>query len=92
MASQELENFVKLVNQDPTLQEQLREAPDQEAGIKLVLQLGSEKGYSFTEADIRDFLAKAQAKQAELSDEELESVVAGGRGVSFGRGNGDDTY
>ena len=77
MASQELENFLKLVNQDPTLQEQLREAPDREAGIKIALQLGSEKGYSFTEADVQNFLAEAQKEARELSDEELESVAGG---------------
>ncbi|MGK7926377.1 MAG: Nif11-like leader peptide family RiPP precursor [Spirulina sp.] len=77
----ELENFFNLVKQDTDLQERLRKASDQEAGIKLALQLGAEKGYSFTETDVRNFWAGAQAqkKQAvKLSEEELESVAAAG--------------
>ncbi|HAC64600.1 MAG TPA: hypothetical protein DCF68_13955 [Cyanothece sp. UBA12306] len=31
----QLEKFLQLVKQDPTLQEQLRKATDEEAGVKL---------------------------------------------------------
>ena len=91
----ELEKFLKLVKQDTTLQERLREVPDEEAGVKLLLELGSEKGYSFTEADFRNFWARVQGemKQAmkllKLSEEELESV-AGGSPVGSGTMSWED--
>ena len=59
----QLENFLKLVKQDTTLQERLKEAPDEKAGVKLLKQLGSEKGRVI--------------ELLNLSEQELESVSGG---------------
>ena len=80
MANQALADFITLVQKDTTLRLQLQDVSDMESGIKRAVQLGAEKGYSFTEADVREYLVKESVSgdnPEELSDESLESIAGG---------------
>jgi Nif11 domain len=48
----DLERFRELVLRDLALQEQLREPADANSFVALVLQLGRERGFAFTESDV----------------------------------------
>ncbi len=48
----DLERFRELVLRDFALQEQLREPADAHSFVALVLQLGRERGFDFTEDDV----------------------------------------
>jgi predicted ribosomally synthesized peptide with nif11-like leader len=52
MAQQDLDRFRELVLEDPALQEQLRQREDVAQFRALVLQLGQERGFDFTEDDV----------------------------------------
>jgi hypothetical protein len=48
----ELEGFRELVHGDLALQDQLREPADAHSFVALVLRLGRERGFDFTEDDV----------------------------------------
>jgi predicted ribosomally synthesized peptide with nif11-like leader len=48
----DLERFRELVLRDPVLQEQLRTPEDVNKFLALVLQLGQERGFDFTQDDV----------------------------------------
>lgn len=51
---------------------------------RLVVKLGAEQGFVFTEADVHQFLESAeQATAAELSDEQLAEVAAGALSITI---------
>jgi hypothetical protein len=60
MAGPSFEQFRRLVLQDPALQGRLRDTPDRGAFIRLTVQLGNERGYTFTAADVEDALRRSQ--------------------------------
>src|SRR5215217_591437 len=53
MSQQTLEHFTQLVFRDASLQKRLWEAPDRDAFVDLVQQLGRERGYHFTAQDVK---------------------------------------
>ena len=70
MALQDLESFLTKVDQNPDLQEQLRQLD-----LQGVLQLAADQGYQLRAAD----LLRAQAEQIlAMSDDELDLLVEGG--------------
>jgi hypothetical protein len=56
----ELQRFRQAVATDLSLQKRLRETPDWESFIRLVVDLGREAGYLFTAADVAQALRAAQ--------------------------------
>jgi len=52
MAQEDLDRFRELVLEDSELQEQLREPNDVDKFRALVLQLGQERGFDFSEGDV----------------------------------------
>ena len=65
MSKENLDQFVQKVTDD----EQLQACIGEEIDIESLIALGAEHGYEFTTEDL--------AANAELSDEELNSVVGG---------------
>jgi hypothetical protein len=60
MARQDLERFRQIVQQQPTLQEQLLQAPADQAFNELALRLGAEHGCPFTAEELREALREAR--------------------------------
>ncbi|MBV8885974.1 MAG: Nif11-like leader peptide family natural product precursor [Chroococcidiopsidaceae cyanobacterium CP_BM_RX_35] len=80
MSQENVMKFYQAVAQDSILQQQMLTAPDRPSLISTALKLGAEKGYSFTEQEVEDWLTTPleQSGSVELSDTELE-MVAGGK-------------
>jgi predicted ribosomally synthesized peptide with nif11-like leader len=83
MAQENLNQFYQIAAQDQELHEKLKAAIDPEAFAELVVELGEEKGYSFTTQEVERAIIEAKEKKdtealwQELNERELE-VVAGG--------------
>ena len=77
MSEEQLKAFLEKVKTDSSLQENLKGAADADAA----LAIAKEAGFSISTADL-------EKAQSELSEEELEGV-AGGRGETFGRRDGN---
>ncbi|MBD1847191.1 Nif11 family protein [Cyanobacteria bacterium FACHB-63] len=76
--SKSLEQFNQVILHDSTIQEQLKVSIDQAGFAKLMVELGAEKGYSFTVADVEEQLSVGQAVEVrDLCNEELEAVAGG---------------
>jgi predicted ribosomally synthesized peptide with nif11-like leader len=80
-----LKQFLQMASQDQELQEKLKAASNREAYISLIVELGKEKGYSFTSSQVVTALDAAESEAAKndeeastLSEEELASVAGGG--------------
>ncbi|HEY0003429.1 MAG TPA: Nif11-like leader peptide family natural product precursor [Pyrinomonadaceae bacterium] len=56
MSQESLDQFRLLVLEDVSLQKQLRETPDRDSFLRLMLQLGEERGYSFTAETVEQAL------------------------------------
>ena len=54
--SQEVEQFHRLVIQDLSLKEKLKQSANQESFVKLAVQLGKENGYSFTPSEVESYI------------------------------------
>lgn len=54
--SKKIEEFHQLVIQDSSLKERLKQSSDQESFVKLAVQLGEEKGYSFTPREVEAYI------------------------------------
>lgn len=63
MSTESLEQFIQEVVQDQALQEQLRAVPNQESIVSLAVQLGQERGYNFTDEEVREKLAQIREEQ-----------------------------
>ncbi|MCP4192493.1 MAG: Nif11-like leader peptide family natural product precursor [Planctomycetaceae bacterium] len=72
MSVSEIERFGKDVEENTDLKEELIKAG---AAEEAIVSFANGKGYDFT-AD--EFKAEVEKKKADLSDEELEKVAAGG--------------
>jgi hypothetical protein len=76
--SKSLEQFNQVILHDSTIQEQLKVSIDQAGFAKLMVELGAEKEYRFTIADVEEQLSVSQAVEVrDLCNEELETVVGG---------------
>jgi predicted ribosomally synthesized peptide with nif11-like leader len=84
MASENLGQFYEMIAQDQELQEKLKATMGSETFVKLVVNLGEEKGYSFTTQEVERAIIEAKEKKdtetlwQELNERELEVVVGGG--------------
>jgi hypothetical protein len=56
MPRKSLEQFRLLVLEDATLQQRLRETPDRETFILLMIESGAERGFDFTAEEVREAL------------------------------------
>ncbi|ARV57834.1 hypothetical protein BZZ01_03570 [Nostocales cyanobacterium HT-58-2] len=81
MSRANVEKFYQEFLKDPALQEQLKTATDRNSTAALAVELGKEKGYSFTLEEAQAYIDEINANlpQGELSDELLESVAGGMR-------------
>ena len=84
MMQESLNQFLQMASQDQELQSKLKAAPNREAYISSCVELGKEKGYSFTSNQVAIALDTATVEAAknpmakdELLEKELD-VVAGG--------------
>jgi len=96
MSVESINQFYQEVMQEPALLEKFQSAPDQESLVNLAVEVGQQKGYSFTVDEVEQALAAQNAaQQEELSDEQLEAVAGGvaplligltflGKAISFG--------
>jgi predicted ribosomally synthesized peptide with nif11-like leader len=88
MSKQNLEQFYILVQNSEELQQQLGSIQDSQTFNEMAVSLGQENGYSFTVDEVEAFLnEKIQQTNAELREEELETV-AGGKVISTLTGSG----
>ena len=60
MSRESFEQFRQGVLQDMSLQERLRETPDRDSFLTLLLQLGEERGYDFTVEDVEAAMLESQ--------------------------------
>jgi predicted ribosomally synthesized peptide with nif11-like leader len=58
-----LEDFIQLVLEDQVLQDKLQACSDEESLVSLVVQLGQERGYRFTDEEVREKLAQIREEQ-----------------------------
>ncbi len=90
MNAQNIEQFVKKIDQDPSLQEQLRSAIEGERLAAKIVELGRANDYNFTITEVEEWLssiaaqAQSQSGVVELSESELESVAGGADLVDVG--------
>lgn len=67
-----LEQFMYLILQETSIQEQLKSTTDVEKFLQIVVQIGRERGYVFTEEDVKKRLFATQQEleqMYELNDE-----------------------
>jgi predicted ribosomally synthesized peptide with nif11-like leader len=83
MSVESVNQFYQEVMQEPALLEKFQSAPDQESLVNLAVEVGQQKGYSFTAEEVEQALAaqNAASETGELSDEQLEAVSGGIRRV-----------
>jgi predicted ribosomally synthesized peptide with nif11-like leader len=81
MSFESANQFYQQVLQEPALLQQFQSAPDRESLANLAVEVGQQKGYSFTAEEVEQALAaqSAASEAGELSDRQLEAV-AGGKG------------
>src|SRR5437773_65365 len=60
MPQESLDQFRQLVLQDLALQEQLRETPNLDAFLALIVRLGAERGYDFGVEEVKEALRASQ--------------------------------
>lgn len=84
MSSATMNQFFQDLAQDATMQQQFQEATDRESLVNKVVELGKEKGYSFTPSEADEWLESAagymqsqSGANGELNEEELEAVAGG---------------
>ena len=80
MSKANLEHFYQEALKDQALQEQLRTATDRDSMAALAVELGKEKGYSFTTEEVQAYIDESTMSppQQELSNEMLEAIAGGG--------------
>lgn len=78
-----LEQFYQMAAQDQELLQKLKAVKDRETFVKLVCDLGEEKGYEFTKEQVEAATIEAQRRRlgaelwSDLSEEQLEAVAGG---------------
>lgn len=77
-ATTELEQFYQALLQDPMLQERLKAATDPDNLCELAVELGQEKGYSFTKEEVLAAMAIeiaiGEGQIVALSDDDGEGM------------------
>ena len=81
MSKEAVDRMIQAAGADVALQQELATAP----GFAEVVQIGTQKGYEFTEEDARVFLHErgipiGDSADGELSEEALEAVAGGSIG------------
>lgn len=56
--SKQIEQFHRLITQDSSLKEKLKQSADQQSFVKLAVQLGKENGYSFTQSEVEAYITQ----------------------------------
>jgi predicted ribosomally synthesized peptide with nif11-like leader len=83
MSEKSLSDFYKAAQSDSALQQKLKQAPDKDSYLNLIVQSGKEKGFDFSRQEVLSAIEGINAKRGgELSDKQLETV-AGGRVTEF---------
>lgn len=77
MSKAHLGQFHQEVIRNSSLQQKLEQAKDDESLIAIVLELGKEKGHSFSRQEIEKYINEIKASQGEISDDELEAIAGG---------------
>ncbi len=79
MSVESVNQFYQEVMQEPALLEKFQAASDRESLANLAVEVGQQKGYSFTVDQVEQALAaqNAASETGELSDEQLEAVAGG---------------
>ncbi len=90
MSKENLKEFYQELSKNQEWQEKLKGASDIETFTKLVAELGKEKGYSFTNEQLKIATIETLENEAastdvweELTDEQLQSVAGGFSGEGF---------
>jgi predicted ribosomally synthesized peptide with nif11-like leader len=83
MSKADVQRLHQEVLQDVALQQRLRDAKDDQSLVALALEIGQQKGYTFTKEEAQQYIKdlNISRSQQELSDEQLEAI-AGGRTTS----------
>lgn len=76
MSQSKFEQFNQEVEQNSALQERLNQAKDKESVIAVVMEIGQEKGYSFTRQEAEEYVNQLISQQ-EISEEQLEAIAGG---------------
>lgn len=63
MSRENLERFRQLIADNPRLQEQLQEAPDQDSIVRLAVELGAENGCDFTPEEVIEVIERESGEQ-----------------------------
>jgi predicted ribosomally synthesized peptide with nif11-like leader len=74
MSKANLEQLRQEAAKDLALKERLNKAKD---NVETIIQIGQEKGYSFTQHEVEEYISKMNDSQQEISEEQLESVAGG---------------
>ncbi len=78
MSKGAVESFYRTVIKDPALQEQFKAVADEDAFVRLAVDLGSRRGFDFSAEEVRDRLNQVSGgSTSDVSDRELEKVVGG---------------
>jgi len=88
MSKANLEQFYQEVLKDQALQERFRTVAGSDSVAALAVELGQEKGYSFTAEEVQAYLDEMNASDQELSDELLEAVAGGAQTQIYDSGCG----
>ena len=80
MSVESVNQLYQEVMQELALLEKFLAVRDRESLVNLAVEVGQQKGYSFTVAEVEQALAaqSAASETGELSDEQLEAVAGGG--------------
>lgn len=79
----ELVRFLERVGRESALRERIAHVPDRGARLTLLVKLGREQGFRFTEGTVEGTLCRQEAaNDGELSDDQLEAVAGGASAAS----------
>ncbi|MFN6565698.1 Nif11-like leader peptide family natural product precursor [Dendronalium sp. ChiSLP03b] len=68
---------IKELLQNAELQQQIKEAANLAEAIKIIVNVGAQKGYSFTQESIVQVVSKLMLEERELSETDLLTVAGG---------------